>query len=268
MVTLFLKHPVYNNTMTPFYPLGLFITTLAFICLFFDTNLGDNNKYSMFLFTRIQTQSPGDFEIVQNGRLLGKKETACILKYRRRMRRLIFWAIFSIYLLFSVFLGNSFLVTWSADWRLNSLKLVETILFSVYLPITNLYMVFFFHLTLRYVRIKQGSLQCKLAQLEKLITGSMEVHKNQHRTQQEHYRLWKRLNVEIAALHDEIRGDNRTWSKYLTLYFLLYVLEIVYFIHGVIFVHSERAIDKIFFVFFAIELTVLLLSITLGCSQG
>lgn len=261
--------------------LGQLMTTIVYPCLLFDTNQ-EQNKYNMYLFTNIKTGSPHDFEIIQNGRLLSKKETLLIGRYRCVMNRLIRWTIFSIFLLLITFFGNSFFLTWSPHVGLNSFKFVESVLFTVYLPLTNVYMIFYFLLVVRYIRIKQGCLQDKITQFEKLITGNQEIHNHQG-IQQQHYRLWKSLNVEIASIHDEIRGHNRFWSKYLTLYFALYIMEvflefnlsfsnkffiikICYFTYGVLFT-SERLLDKVFFAFFAIEFSFLLLIVTLECSQ-
>ncbi len=71
----------------------------------------------------------------------------------------------------------------------------------------------------------------------------------------------------MAQIYEEVRGQNHFWSKYLTVYFAVYILEIAYLSYAFFFTQTESFLYKVFFAFLAIEFAALLLYITLECSQ-
>ena len=83
--------------------------------------------------------------------------------------------------------------------------------------------------------------------------------------------LWRRLqevNRQMLALFEEIRAQNRFWSKYLTIYFVVYIIEIVYLSYSYLFFDTaELGILQLFFPLFAVNFMLVLVLVTLECSQ-
>ncbi len=75
------------------------------------------------------------------------------------------------------------------------------------------------------------------------------------------------LNLETFRIFDEIKSHNSYWSKYTTVYFVVYILEICYLSYAFLFVPTNVGIKRLFFIFFTIEFILLLIYITLECSR-
>ncbi len=193
-----------------------FLTTTIFLCLLLAPKL--EPKFVMYIFHRKQDNNDEVVEIVQNGRLLGKAETLLIARYRTQMNRFIRWIMFVLFLLLAAFFGSSFwqnAQTHQLDNRTFLLKLVELGFICLYLPITNVFMILFFMLVVRYIRIKQQCLRERILKLEAL-AADLERAEFQHSYKQKMFRLWnafKVLNVHLTGVHEEIRGQNRVLKK-------------------------------------------------------
>src|SRR5699024_3962592 len=84
---------------------------------------------------------------------------------------------------------------------------------------------------------------------------------------QKHWLRFKSLNLEILKLYDEIRGLNRFWSLYITIYFASYINEICCLAYAFFFVKSNLGFRKAFFLFFAVQFMAALVIITWECSK-
>lgn len=199
--------------------IALLMSTLIYICLLFDRNL-NNNKFTMYLFKTGNTE----VDIVQNCQLLNKNTSSLIARSWSNVNRIIRWIIFIVFIQLVTFFLNSFFLTWSTNLGQNSLKFIEMIIFTAYLPLSNLYMILFFLLSIRYIRIKQNYLQDKVTQLEKNVIVSNQTSSQKEK---ENYRHWKVLNVNVATIYEEIQNQNYFWSKYLTIYFGVYIMEVL-----------------------------------------
>ncbi len=246
------------------------LTTTIFLLLLFDDQL--ESKFVMYLF-KVGSDKK-EIEIIQNGRILGPAETTLIVRYRTSMNRRVRWIILILFLLLAAFFGSSFLQTAESHKLSNQvylLKLVEMVFIILYLPLSNVFLILYFLLVVRYIRIKQKCLQKRILQLE-TVASSLEDSEFQHSHQQKMSRLWrafKSLNLNLTAIHEEIRGQNRLWSKYLSLYFAIYIMEICFFSYTIFFVSnsSSKVFGKLIFATFGLEFMVLLLFITLECSK-
>ena len=129
-------------------------------------------------------------------------------------------------------------------------------------------MLFYFLMVVRYVRIKQQCRRVKIAKLLRRTQARLSTVKALSETNS--HQLWtyfKRINVEMSAVHEEIRGHNQYWSKFITLYFVVYMMEICYLSYAFFFVPVPETSSKIFFGYFSVEFTLLLLYVTLECSR-
>src|SRR5699024_7769138 len=56
-------------------------------------------------------------------------------------------------------------------------------------------------------------------------------------------------------------------SRYLTIYFIVYIIEMCYFVYASFFVKGSFGFEKLFFLFLAIEFFILIVYVTLECSK-
>ena len=130
-------------------------------------------------------------------------------------------------------------------------------------------MVSYFAMATRYIRIKQRHLMMKLGNLSTLIhfQASHQLRMPSYTQKMMFWTNYKRMQEEICQLYQEISGLNAFWSKYLTLLFTLYVIEVVYIAYSIMFVPSDFAAMRLIFTFVGVEFIVLLLVITWHCSE-
>ena len=223
--------------------LGLAMTTVTYCCLLLETKLPF--KYHMVLLT--QNSKPA---LLQNGRLLEPSETNQILRIRRSTLRLIRGTIVTVFLFITTFFLNCFRLTWSAEhsWTMTTVKFLELIIFSLYLPLTNAYLIFYFLLVVQYIQIKQKVTAEKIESLNK----------------RNFWRTFSQLNQSNARIFDEICQNY--WSKYLSIYFCVYIVEIVYMSYTMLF-NSVALFDRLFFGYIMVIFVTLLMTITLECSR-
>lgn len=239
-------------------------------------------------------------------------EAAAILSFRRRARPLISLMMAAITLQAESFTLWNVYHHWSgfspadiertgSELRLYLLAL-STALFFFYGNVSNLYMLYYFGLAVRYVRVKQRCRRRRVAelaaQIDRKIASSFTVSPagsagqnlagsfghntsaagtsswtNRQKQQQllMNSSLWRRLqevNRQMLALFEEIRAQNRFWSKYLTIYFVVYIIEIVYLSYSYLFLDTaELGILQLFFPLFAVNFMLVLVLVTLECSQ-
>src|SRR5699024_6803992 len=65
----------------------------------------------------------------------------------------------------------------------------------------------------------------------------------------------------------EIKAQNRFWSRYMTIYFAVYIIEICYLAYIFLFVQSSLGFQKLFFIFIAAEFLILIIGVTLEGSK-
>lgn len=96
------------------------------------------------------------------------------------------------------------------------------------------------------------------------LTNKLDAFKN---SQTVHWRQFIVTCNRLQVLLDENKAQNAFWSPYLTVFFVGYVLCICYIAHGTFFIQINNFFVRLFFVTFAIEMTVILLLLTFCCSQ-
>jgi len=125
-------------------------------------------------------------------------------------------------------------------------------LHSLIFPIANIILLYYFALNCLYISIKQKYLFNKLSK----ITNS--GIKN----------LWTKfseISSKIQQLHSEIAEYNRFWSPHLTIYFLVYVFEVVYFTYAIFYIETDNPFAIYFNVYFGSAfLFILILATTVS----
>ncbi|KAH9406314.1 hypothetical protein TYRP_013925, partial [Tyrophagus putrescentiae] len=209
------------------------------------------NKFVMYLFVDRQNEN---VKIVQNGKVLDKTETESIVLYRKRATKFNQIAISILYSsLVAFFLANMF-----SNWRgtlYDYLTWPITLLASIYLPITNFFMIFFFLMVVRYIRIKQQCIKVKVVKILKKNQADFSTLKTTSGISHSRQTSFKRINAKMLSIYEEIKGQNQYWSKFITIYFAVYIMEICYLSYAFFFVPiSEITFSKYFFGFFSAEL--------------
>ena len=237
---------------------------------------------------------------------LPANEAAAILSFRRRARPLISlmmaaltvqaesFTLWNVYHHWSGFSPADIESLTGSGVRLYLLAL-STALFFFYGNVSNLYMLYYFGLAVRYIRVKQRCRKRRVAELaariDQKIASSFTVSaagggqnnssaagsssNNNWTNRQKQLMnsfLWRRLqevNRQMLALFEEIRAQNRFWSKYLTIYFVVYIIEIVYLSYSYLFLDTAElgVLLQLFFPLFAVNFMLVLVLVTLECSQ-
>lgn len=127
-------------------------------------------------------------------------------------------------------------------------------------------MSFYFVMSTTYFRIRQ---KCKLVQLENFSKLDKKLANTKvKQTNTTIYWKFCSLFQEILNLYKEVSVQNHFWSKYLTAYFIVYIIAIVYLTYCFFFVKTSLdGIKKSFFLLFANNFMVILIIITLECSR-
>ncbi|KAH9392075.1 hypothetical protein TYRP_022099 [Tyrophagus putrescentiae] len=164
------------------------------------------NKFVMYLFVDRQNEN---VKIVQNGKVLDKAETESIVLYRKRATKFNQIAISILYSsLVAFFLANMF-----SNWRgtlYDYLTWPITLLASIYLPITNFFMIFFFLMVVRYIRIKQQCIKVKVAKILKKNQADFSTLKTTSGISHSRQTSFKRINAKMLSIYEEIKGQNQT----------------------------------------------------------
>ncbi len=263
-------HRIFPRRMWPIsdvmMEIGLLMPISIYGCLLLDPGLGD--KFKMYLFVDAKT---GNAELVQNSRLLGAAEATSIYQYRKWMRKFIKMTILSLFFIITLFFSGHFALSWNAKTGLFQIviKLFEFITFCLYFPVTNVYIIFYFLLNVRYIRLKQKALEMRILRFEIVVKQNSKKLKNQVNLQTRFLATFKSLNLEAAQLYEKIeKGHARFWNKYLTIFFAIYVLEICFFSHALLFAtHSDAFVDRFFLAFFISFFIFILNYVTLECSR-
>lgn len=129
-------------------------------------------------------------------------------------------------------------------------------------------MIFFFLMVVRYIRIKQQCIKVKVVKILKKNQADFSTLKTTSGISHSRQTSFKRINAKMLSIYEEIKGQNQYWSKFITIYFAVYIMEICYLSYAFFFVPiSEITFSKYFFGFFSAEFTLLLLYVTLECSR-
>ena len=255
--------------------LAVAMAVTIFPLLFADRML--DRKFAMYLFTDHRS---GDPEIVTggggggNGRTLPPDETRKIVAYRRRMRSLMSLLMASLMGTAEAFTLWNLYTHWSSVTSTAQLYLMAVCiaLFFCYGCFSNLFLLYYFVLATRYIRIKQSCRQLRLTRLadiirKKVVSSPFTNNSRKSLQNSSVWRAFQRLNGQFLLIFEEIWAQNRFWCKYLTVYFLVYIIDIVYLWYSFFFLDtSALGILQVFFPFFAIEFTLLLVIVTLECS--
>lgn len=148
------------------------------------------------------------------------------------------------------------------DW----LMLVYYPLYLIYMCFSNVFMLYFFIVTARYLRIKQQFKFRKLKSLSAKLIQRINNFSNKNPTKfksRTFLQKYARLNREIISLFQEIRAQNRFWSRYLTIYALAYIVEICELTYVFVF-YAERI--KYLYAFLNVQFISILVLLTAECS--
>src|SRR5699024_4042815 len=80
------------------------------------------------------------------------------------------------------------------------------------------------------------------------------------------FHKFDQIQGQILFIYEEIQAHNRFWSKYLTIYFVVYILEVCILTYAALYVPSDIGFQKTFFIFFDVEFFLLLIWVTYECS--
>lgn len=244
--------------------MGLFMSALVYVYLLFDQGLED--KLKLYLFVDEETNPPKP-EIVQNGKLLNATESTQIYLIRRSMLKALRLAMFGFCSVIILFFGGHLVFSWQHfSLAQNLLKVFEFALFAAYFPLSNVYIILYFLLVVRYVRIKQKVLEAKVAKLKTNVESQNRPNKNSQ-VQLRFWKVFKGLTGEMAKLFDFVGGLNRYFSNILTVYFSVYIAEICYFTYALVFIRPDLLLDVVFLVTFIVEFSGMLNLVTLECSK-
>lgn len=150
--------------------IGKIMAVTIYTCLLFDKKL--DPKFNMFIFVNSKNNS---FEIVQNGRVLSPEVSKKIAQYQKPMTHYINILSGTVFLVLSLFCSSTFLTFWTGSFR-DYLVLLELIGFLMYIPISNLYMIFYFMMVVRYIRIKQNINHKKIKNLKTMVSSKNTHH--------------------------------------------------------------------------------------------
>lgn len=138
-------------------------------------------------------------------------------------------------------------------------------LFNLKPLLGNLVLLLYFILTTRYVRISQRHIVGKLKQaLRKTCSNKENLNFNSHLLNYRALEWSRRHHNELVS---GISGYNNFWSYYLTVYFTVYTIEIVYLVYSYFFVPTVLSpLQKAFFLAFSFDFFIILMLVTGECS--
>ena len=249
--------------------LSMIIPTFIYGNLLFDRTL--ERKYVMFLFVDTKNNGGGKkkgVQIIENGKPLPAEESTAIYAYRKKVLIFLAVTVLNTTLFISTLLFWCLFQEWRGSFH-DYLLLVITGLFIFYVQFSNILMILYFCVTTtRYLRIK---LRFKTAALQKL---AAEVRRKKRRktdyrrkTFSELWTTFGQLHLQMVEFFSEIGGHHRFWSKYLTVYFAFFTVEICYFAFILFFVVIEEKLLAQCLNFIGAEFLLLLLYVTWQSSR-
>lgn len=224
---------------------------LIFSSLFIDSKL--KPKYTMVL------ERFGDqIKITQNNRkILNKKVAYTIDKYRQKMHSIYPYLFCLVSAELEVFCGWNLFTHWIGTLH-DVVILILMVLFEVYACFSNIFFIFFFCMTCRYLQIKQNFIKDQMKKLSQTLNAT-------DRKQQKYWKIFKNLLEKVSNLHDEILGANDFWGTYLSWYFLMFTFKICYICY-MIFFGNAIYLHKSFFFLLGLKFFFVLNYVTLQCS--
>lgn len=194
-----------------------------------------------------------------------------LARYHRRMSTFLPILYVTIVTVAQQFFLYFFAGYWTGSLH-DYLVLFIILTFFAYGIFTNMITIVFYYLTVKYLCFKQNYLSEQIVKLTNQLKGKLARNlslKKQIRKSPQSlplYRSFEAFPKQILALFDEIEGQNRFWSKYLTLYFAVYMPVICIFSYGLLFLQNE-VLGFLFFGTFMVDLIILLTLISYQSSM-
>ncbi len=267
--------------------LFLFANTLiTYFILIFDKQV--DSKYVMYFFGSKQHKN-NDKAIIQNGQPLSRFETKKIVSFRNKVKQVLPYSAASFVLVIHVFCLYNLFVHWtdSFHWYFTMVGMLVFVIYSVNCkyPILNIicntcpsfetgnvFMIYYLCMTSQYIfyklqfkKLQYNNLLDKVStHIQKKKEFSVENYKNCYWTQ------FLVLNNQIFSICREITAHNKFWSKYLTFFYLFYVLDCSFYSYGFFFDDSSNIDFYIFKIFFGIctfDFLFIIIYVTWQCSK-
>ncbi len=128
-------------------------------------------------------------------------------------------------------------------------------------------------MTISYIKIKQDFSEKKLNSLSATIStlqAKSDVHTTRKSLTDQHRPLWsklKKINREVLAIYEEIRAQNQFYCRYLSIYFLVYIVEICYLSYVFFFNDSpDLLLERCFCLLMAADFLLIIVYVTFKCS--
>lgn len=125
----------------------------------------------------------------------------------------------------------------------------------------------YFILTVKYIRLKQ---EFQIEELEKQHRQLLQI--SYHTPSGSKYRLFSvyvaKSPKQTAAIFHEIVTYNRFWSRIVSNYFLIYIIQIVYLAYSFFLITTTISfLQRQFFIFFAVNFIATLTYVTFQCNR-
>ena len=241
------------------YALGMFMTLSIYICLIFKPHY--EFSWLMFLFS---SNNGRKVEIIQNGSFLEPKETEGIFQLQARLKRVLPFVVTAVLTFVGLYVFNN---VFSSFYHQSSYTLQDCILFILitvffvpYIVFTDFFVIYFFILCCKYLRVKQKLTVEQLTGLEKQEFISSKIST-------EFWSFFRKLNSKTLIFQKEIEIQNRLWSIYLSIYFVVYMADICYLSYTFFFVPSTVGFIADVLILAAGNFAIILFYVTLQCSK-
>lgn len=275
-------HLVFPKSFWPqadiMFGLAISMSATVFPLLLLDPML--DRKYWMYLFFDRKSSEGTEILTHRGAYKLPPDETARIVAFRKKARPFIAAIMITLTVQVESFTLWNLWNHWTSQNGHLYIMALCVVLFCFYGNFSNLFMLFYFGLTVHYIAAKQISYQKRVARLALKVDGRISGLPDRTKTstieenpfiQAKNILLWRhfsKVNSQSAVLYEEIAAQNDFWSKYLSIYFAVYIVEIVYLTYCIFFIDtSSLGVLQLFFPLFAVNFTFNLVLVTLECSK-
>lgn len=243
-----------------------------------------DNKYIMYFVTN---HKDNDLIIIQNNQPLLCFEAKKIVTFRRKIKKILPYNKVSIVLMVDVFCLYNLYTHWTNTFHcfvvlvtlnlfivysMNCKYFLLSSLYNFFILLTgNVFMIYYLCITAQYIYLKQQSKKLQYNSLLKKILLLIQKNKTFYKNKNQN-RLWSKysyVNSQTSLLCQEISGHNKFWCKYLTFFYLLYLVDSSYYAYALFFDNGSNYnfFIKMFFAVFTYQFLSMLAFVTWQCSK-
>ncbi len=241
--------------------LGMLMILSIYFCLIFTPHYE-----FIWLMFRFDNENGRKIDIIQNGRFLEQKETVRIAKLQAKVKQVLPIVATAVLALVGLYVLNNFFNNFNNQKSYTFQDYIHfgviSIPFVPYMIFTNFFVIYFFILSCQYLRVKQKCTMEQLSSLEK-----REFSSSSSKVSNNFWNLFKKLNSITWTFQKKIASYNRFWSKYLSIYFLVYMMEICYLSYCFFFLSTTADLTSYVLILAAGNFVIILFYITLQCSK-